>query len=282
MRADDVPIAEAISNDAFYDVDVRTSRPSDPEPQRRSAERSERWIVRTRRFLETDSGGCWVAEGESGALGFAVSLVRGRLWVLVTFAVVPGRQGQGIGRKVLARAEAYGAGCELGMLSASDDPLALRRYHQAGFVLYPQLLMRGAVDRSSLPAVDGVRDGNADDLEWMDDLDRSVRGGPHGPDHEPLGAFASLIVTTDRTGYAYATADGCLLLAGRDETAASRLLWECLARSDGEFEVGHVTTANRWAVDIAMTARLSMRANGFLAVRGMDPPSSYIHHGALL
>jgi GNAT superfamily N-acetyltransferase len=278
----DVPIAEEISSEAFFDIDQRTARSIDPPPRRRPPERGARWIDRTRGLLGTDADGCWVAESDDGIAGFATSIVRERMWALVTFAVRPALQSLGIGRRLLDAALQAGADCEVGLISASDDPLALRRYHVAGFAPHPQLLFRGQVDRSVLPAVDTVRDGTADDLEWIDDLDRQIRGGPHGTDHESLAGGGQLIVTVGRTAYAYTASDGCALVAGTDPSAAGTLLWECLARSDGEFVLSHVTTANRWAIDIALAARLSMSTSGYLCIRGIDPPTSYVHNGALL
>jgi hypothetical protein len=67
-----------------------------------------------------------------------------------------------------------------------------------------------------------------------------------------------------------------------DLETSARLLWQCLADTGGEFEIGHVTDANMWAADVALRARLRMRTEGFLAVRGMVPPAPYIHNGSLL
>jgi GNAT superfamily N-acetyltransferase len=150
----------------------------------------------------------WVAEDDRGIAGFATSVVRERLWILVTFAVRPGSQGHGIGRQLMASAEAYGQRCDRGMLAASDDALALRRYHAAGFALYPQMLFEGKVDRSAIPAVSGIRAGSPEDREWMDDLDRELRGAPHGPDHAALADMCRLVVTAERGGYAYTSGGG--------------------------------------------------------------------------
>ena len=43
-----------------------------------------------------------------------------------------------------------------------------------------------------------------------------------------------------------------------------------------------MTSANMWAADVALGARLRMRTRGFLGVRGMVPPTTYIHSGPLL
>jgi hypothetical protein len=37
-----------------------------------------------------------------------------------------------------------------------------------------------------------------------------------------------------------------------------------------------------WAARVALDARLTMRTEGFLGVRGMAPPGNYIHSGPLL
>jgi GNAT superfamily N-acetyltransferase len=282
MTEADVEACDGVSGEAFHDVDLRRLRRDDPDPPPRTDEERARWRARTARFLTTDPEGCWVADDGGEVLGFATSLRRERVWILVTYAVRPGHQGRGIGKRVLSAAARYGDPCDRRMLSATDDPSALRRYWSAGFALHPQLAFRGEVDRSAIPAVAGLRDGTAEDIEWIDDLDRAIRGGPHGPDHTALAETGRLVVASDRGGYAYATSDHVPLLAARDVATAERLAWECLAAATGVFHVRHVTSANRWAVDVAMRARLTMGTNGHLALQGMAPPSPYIHNGALL
>lgn len=282
MTPADVPAAERLSDEAFYEADLRMLPREAAEPTRRSADRSRAWIGRTLRFLDTDAAGCWVAADDSGLLGFATSVTRERLWILSTFTVRPGMQGKGIGRELLARAQQHGAGCDQGLLAASDDQQALRRYHVAGFTLYPQMLFDGVVDRSLLPAVHGLREGTADDLGWMDDLDRELRGGPHGPDHAALADSGRLVVTSARDGYAYCAPARPILVAARDEPTATRLLWECLAGIAGQVAIPHVTSFNMWAADVALRARLALRHEGFLGVRAMAPPAPYLHNGPLL
>jgi GNAT superfamily N-acetyltransferase len=282
MTDADVRVAEGISDDAFFALDTANRLPAAPAPERRSAPQSAAWQARTRGFIASDPGGSWVAEQDGEVVGFATSFRREQVWCLATFAVRPGLQGAGIGAQVLDAAVAYGADAPRGMLAASVDPRALRRYHLAGFRLHPQLTLHGFVDRSALPVVTGVRDGGPDDLAWMDDLDRTHRGGPHGADHERLLAAGRLVVTTDRSGYAYTNGRVLALLAARDEDAAQSLLWECLASAGERYEVSHVTSENYWAVEVALAARLDLVARGYLGLRGMDPPSPYVHHGALL
>ena len=106
---------------------------------------------RTRHLVQQDPGGCWVAEDESGLVGTATSFRRETLWCLATYAVLPHRQGQGIGKPLLAAALAHGRACTRAMLSTSADTRATRVLRQAGFDLHPQMSLSGVVDRSVLP-----------------------------------------------------------------------------------------------------------------------------------
>lgn len=285
MRPDDVPDAERLSAESFHDLDVRHHRPGLPPPQRRPPARAGQWITRTTHFLDTDPGGCWVAEADGELVGFATSFVRELTWCLATFAVRPGLQGQGLGKRLLETAMEHGRGCLRGMLSASADPKAVRRYRLAGFSLHPQMLLTGTVDRAAIPVVEKVREGAAADVDLLDSLDRRTRGSAHGPDHLLLMDTSRLLVsdTSTGSGYAYVGPDGTLaLLAADNRRTATRLLWTVLADSSGATLVPHLTAANEWAVDVGMAARLELHQEGYLGLRGMKPPAPYVHHGALL
>src|SRR3954453_1483131 len=97
MRPEDVAVAERLSAEGFYELDVRAHRPGLPVPELRSTSRTAAWLERTAHFLETDAGGCWVAEDDTGMAGFATSYTRELMWCLATFAVRAGLQGQGRG-----------------------------------------------------------------------------------------------------------------------------------------------------------------------------------------
>ena len=62
------------------------------------------------------------------------ALVRGRVWYLSMFFVLPGAQGRGLGRALLERALAYGEarGAEIRCTWATLDPRAQARYVMAG------------------------------------------------------------------------------------------------------------------------------------------------------
>jgi GNAT superfamily N-acetyltransferase len=285
MTVEDVVEAERISDEGFFELDTRLRRVSEPPPERRSGPHREVWMRRTVHVVEHDPGGCWVAEDDTGMVGMATSYRRETLWCLATYAVLPGRQGQGIGKPLLAAAMSHGRGCTRAMLSASSDPRAARVYHQAGFELHPQMVLTGRVDRSTIPPVEKVRDGSPADVELMDSLDRGHRGAGHGIDHELMLSTWRLLVsdTSTGSGYAYLNERGHLaLLAASNRRTAARLLWAALADAPEETTVAHVTGANQWALDVGIAARLDLRQEGFLALRGMKLPAPYVHNGALL
>ena len=286
MTTDDVPAAERVSDESFFALDSASRRPGEPEPARRTPPHREAWIERTRHFVRTDPGGCWVAEDETGIVGIATSYRREVLWCLATYAVLPGRQGQGIGKPLMAAAMSHGRACTRWMLSASGDTKAVRIYRQAGFDLHPQMYLTGTVDRSAVPVVEKVREGRAGDVDLMDSLDRAARGAGHGADHElMLRSSWPLLVsdTSTGSGYAYLNERGQLaLLAASNRRTATRLLWAALAEGAPEATVHHLTGANQWALDVGFAARLALHQEGYLALRGMKPPSPYVHNGALL
>lgn len=284
MGTEDVPAAEQISDEAFFESDQRSVPRGAPPPQRRTAEHSAAWIARTRRIVDQDPGGCWVAEDSAGVVGFATSFVRGRVWLVSGYAVRPGRQGTGVGRLLLEAAEAYGARCPAAMVSASGDPRALRRYWRAGFALHPQMFLRGTVDRTELASNRDVREAGPEDVGLMDAIVADLRGGGHGPDHHALAEVARPVLAETATGQGFAYSDGARLavLAATDEATARDLLPACMAGAGQEYLVPHVTAANQWAIDVALGAGLTLEQSGYLAVRGLEPPSPYIHNGALL
>jgi hypothetical protein len=204
------------------------------------------------------------------------------MWLLASYAVVPGAQGLGLGRALLAPALEHGKGSLRGMLNASNDPKAVRRYHDVGFRLYPQMFLRGKPDRSTIPVVEKVREGSATDIELMDSVDRGTRGAAHGPDHEILLEQYRLVVSDTSTGQGYAYLDdGVALLAATNRRTAARLMWEAIASSD-DLLIGHITPENDWAVEVGLAARLELDQGGYQALRHMKPPKLDLPHGALM
>lgn len=287
MREADVADFAEVTATSYHATALRTAQRGWPDPVRRPASRNGHWIHRTTRALQTDPGGCWVAEVDGEVVGGAVSRVRELMWILASFAVLPAHQAQGIGTQLMAAALHHGRGCLRAMFSASADPGAVRRYRLAGFDLHPQMTLAGVVDRSAIPVVDRVREGSAADVDLLDSIDRQTRGAAHLGDHELLLAQFRLVVTDHSTGsgYAYVDTDGTpVLVAATNRRTAGHLTWEALASSapGSQVSVPHVTAANQWALDVGLAARLAIHTDGYLCLRRMKPPAPYLHHGSLL
>jgi GNAT superfamily N-acetyltransferase len=136
MRDSDVEAAEDLSGLAFSDV------PALPGDQAASPSRSTaaalRWCRRTRHLLATDPKGCWAAVDVSDGLliGIATSLRREGLWGLSSLAVRPGSQDLGVGRALMERAAAYGAGAlRFARPSGSAALPGVRPSHSSGYGL---------------------------------------------------------------------------------------------------------------------------------------------------
>lgn len=252
----------------------------------REAARSD---VRTRRLAAADQPGCWFAEEDGTPLGVALSLKREGLWGLALLAVRPEAQGKGLGRTLLDHALAYAHGCLRGMIVASEDPRAARRYHSAGFRLHPTMALTGRVDRTGLPATGGipVHLGDATHFDLLDSVDRRTRGAAHGEDHLALLRTSDELLVADTlggSGYCYRLGGRVMLLAATSRRVATALLTDTLARiPDTErADVRTVTAEQDWAVDVAMSAGLAVATRGYLALRGMKPPTHYLPSGAYL
>ena len=114
-----------------------------------------------------------------------------------------------------------------------------------------------------------------------------TRGAAHLGDHELLLDQFRLVVTdhTTGSGYAYVDDDGVpVLVAATNRRTASGLVWEALASSapGAQVQVRHITAANAWALDVGLAARMAIYTDGYLCLRGMRPPTPYLHHGSLL
>jgi hypothetical protein len=233
----------------------------------------------------TDPEGCWVAEQEGALLGVAMSLVREDVWGLSLLAVAPGRQGEGIGGRVLAPALAYGQGRRGRIILSSTDPRAMRRYARAGLRIKPCVAAAGPLNRSRLPS--GLRSREGDpvgDAERIDAISRQVRGAAHGADVALLAQAGGLLVLGDR-GFAVHRDGSPALLAARDEEAATDLLWSCLAAAAPgvPVHVDFISERNDWAVRVALDLGLPLSPDGPVFVDGDTGTfAPYLPSGAYL
>ena len=109
----------------------------------------------------------------------AVSWIRELMWILASFAVRPGLQGQGIGAQLLAAALHHGRGCLRGHARRPADPA---RSAATGWPASTctRRWCSGVGAREAIPVVERVRDGSAGDFDLMDSVDRRTRGAAHG------------------------------------------------------------------------------------------------------
>jgi GNAT superfamily N-acetyltransferase len=285
----DAEAVQAVSAAAFAALPATPSgRRDDGEWPRDRVIRSH---SRTRHLARTDPDGCWIAlDEDTGApLGVAVSMRREGTWGLSLLAVAPEVQGKGLGKALLDRALRHGRGCLRGIICGSADPRAARRYRQAGFTLHPTMCLTGVVEnRTELPDPGAipVHPGTAKHRDLLDSVDRRLRGGAHGPDHEELLHHYDLLVvdTLVGSGYCY-TLDGTVeLLAATSRRLATRLLTEALLMTapGTEVRISKLTAEQEWAVDVGLTAGLTLESHGYLCLRGLRPPSPYIPSGSYL
>ncbi len=252
------------------------------------AERAIRHRSRTRHFARTDPEGCWLAEDPaSGPLGAVLSIRREGLWGLPLLVVVPAAQGKGVGTALLERALAYGRACLRGIICSSPHPAAARSYRKAGFDLHPTMRLTGVVDPARLAAPDGpVHDATPRHRDLMDSVDRRLRGGAHGPDHEEMLHHYQALVADDLagSGYCYLVGGRIELLAATSRRVATRLLIAALlcVPAGEPVTVRDLTADQQWAVDAGLAAGLEVSGGGYLALRGMRPPAPYIPSGGFL
>ena len=262
MVADDAVSVHDLSARTFADLAERFHEPPPPPP------RVARSLVRIHHLLERDPGGAWVAEHDGEVAGAALAIERDGLWGLSLLVVDPAHQSRGLGRALLARALAHGDGGRRGgVILASADPRALRTYARAGFVAHPCLFARGHPDGVERPP--GVRDGVDGDRGLIEQVDRAIRGVPHGEDVDAMLHAGSRLLIADR-GYALVDGGRVRLVAALDDAAAADLLRAALAETPpgAEASVEWITALQAWAVPPVLDAGLALRVDGAVFVRG--------------
>lgn len=246
--------------------------------------RRERGRVRIQHCLAHDPHGAFVADREGEIVGIALATRRGPLWFLSLLSIRTDLQNQGIGRRLLEAS--MGTLEHAGMICASDDPKALRRYRTAGFDLLPCYEAKGVVDRSRLPAGTSVRQVSYDEgRDFVEHVACNQRGAPHGPD---LDLYASsewpLLIVDDATGRGYCVTRefGSVVIAATAAEPARRLLWNAFAlATEPEVELSWVTHDQQWAVDVALEARLPIHPRGSQCrMRIKAPMQAYVPNGA--
>jgi GNAT superfamily N-acetyltransferase len=287
VRPDDLDEVWRVHVAASNDLLARSGRPA-----ARPADAPVASDARAGPASDPDGYFCAVEEGQ--IRGMVSALVRGRVWYLSMFFVLPGNQGRGLGRALLERALAYGEarGADVRCTWATLDPRAQARYVMAGMAprwpIYrldadaatvARLRARVGLDwrERELPCDPGTAEkltaevfghGRADDLaHWRRDGGAAVaiaRGGE-------LAAFAY------RRGERIGPAAGC------DETA----LLQAVAAAAGAGGAGSVTMRVPGACASLLEALV---ASGFrigsptlfMASRPFGRPELYLPSGPIL
>jgi len=289
VRPDDLEEVWRVHVAASNDLLVRRGRPATRPADTPVASDA-------RAGLASDPDGYFCAVDEGQIRGMVSALVRGRVWYLSMFFVLPGDQGRGVGRALLEQALAYGEarGAEIRCTWATLDPRAQARYVMAGMAprwpIYrldgdaaavTRLKARAGLDprERELPCDPGAAEkltaevfghGRADDLaHWRGDGGAAVaieRGGE-------LAAFAYR--RGERIGPA----------AGRDETALLQAV--AAAAAAGAGGGGSVTMRVPGACTSLLEALVScgFRIGDptlFMASRPFGRPELYLPSGPIL
>jgi GNAT superfamily N-acetyltransferase len=288
MLPDDVEAASAVGGAALESVIPPEFLPATEEEGRLM---DERRAFRVAHMQAQDPGGAWVAENEDdGAIvGVSLAIVREGIWGLSLLGVAPGQQGAGIGGRLLAGAlQTYDDRCRGGLILASTDPRALRRYVRAGFALKPCVAATGQINRSRIPAGLQTRAGDPAgerDRALMDAASRFVRGASHAQDLPGFIDTGGTLLVHDGGGWAVVRDGSPLVLAAREEAVATDLLWSCFAAGKpGEtVHVDFVAGGHGWAIAACLDMGLSLNTEGPVFVRGeTGTMAPYLPSGAYL
>jgi GNAT superfamily N-acetyltransferase len=275
MRPDEVPAANLVARGA-----LARGRPPEPESVIRRAER------RVAHLQRTDPGGAWVAEADERLVGLALALVREGIWGLSLFAVAEAYRDRGIGRELLEACFGHGADARGHLILSTESPAAMRRYARLGLELRPCVAMAGIVERSRLPAPDGVVEAGPAGIPVADAIGRAVRGAGHGIDLEVgLDEPSSALLLAEDRAFAWVRDERIMLLAGLDEPAATRVLNAALARTPpgSTASVDFLTGGQDWAVRACLDAGLALSPDGpFFTGGELGPLRPYIPSGPYL
>jgi len=266
MRDEDVVDADRVCLDVLYTQFVG-------EDERVRAARQH---ARIRHLLDTDPGGCWVAEHDGRVEGVALALVREGVWGFSLFGVAEARQGRGVGRALFERCWEYGAGARGHLILSSTNPRAMGIYARTGLPIRPCVAFAGIPDLSRAPALDGVDDAGEAGIALADAIGRDLP--------VPMAHGARLLVFEDRA-FALARGGNIILLGARDEPAAQRMLWALFltAGAGATVNVDYITAGQDWAVPVCLDAGLPLSPDGPMFAGGaLGRMAPYIPSGAYL
>ena len=249
-----------------------------------------------RAALASDPDGYFCAVEEGQIRGMVSALVRGRVWYLSMFFVLPGNQGRGLGRALLERALAYGEAreAEIRCTWATLDPRAQARYVMAGMApRWPIYRLDGdaaAVTRLKARAGLDAREGELPcDPGAAEKLTAEAFGEGRADDLAHCRGDGGAAATIERAGelaaFAYRRGQRIGPAAGRDETALLQAV--AAAAAAGAGGGGSVTMRVPGACTFLLEALVSCGfrigpLTLFMASRPFGRPELYLPSGPIL
>ena len=289
VRPDDLEEVWRVHVAASNDLLVRRGRPATRPADAPVASDA-------RAGLASDPDGYFCAVDEGQIRGMVSALVRGRVWYLSMFFVLPGDQGQGLGRALLERALAYGEarGAEIRCTWATLDPRAQARYVMAGMApRWPIYRLDGdaaAVTRLKARAgLDPREREQPCDLGAAEKLTAEVFCHGRADDLAHFRGDGGAAVAIERSGelaaFAYRRGQRIGPAAGRDETAFLQAV--AAAAAAGVGGGGSVTMRVPGACASLLEALVScgFRISAptlFMASRLFGRPELYLPSGPIL
>lgn len=275
LTTDDVTAAEAVARDALLPPDPRADRPGVSSGRRR----------RIAHLLQTDPGGCFVAQDDGAIVGVSLALIREAVWGYSLFAVAETHRGRGLGRALFDPAWAYGRGARGHLILSSAHPAAMRLYAQTGLALMPCVAAAGIPELARAPDLGCVRDAGPEAFGLVDAIGRELRGAGHGRDLPALLEVGSKLLLVSDRAFAVYRDTRVILVGGRDDEAAALALWGFFARvaRGATATVDFLTAGQDWAVQACLRAGLALSPDGPLFAGGdLGPLRPYLPSGAYL
>ena len=286
LRPDEIDEAWRVHVASSGDLAVRRGRParSLDEPVPSDA----------RVALASDPDGYFCAIEDGRMRGMVSSLVRGRVWYLSMFFVLPDDQSQGLGRALLEHALAYGEarGAEVRSVWSSLDPRAHARYVMAGMApRWPIYRLQGdgaAVARLEAKVGLGRRERPLPcDPGVAEKLTAEALGHDRADDLAHWRSDGSAAVAIARGGevaaFAYRRGERIGPAAARDETALVQSVAAAAAASGTASVTLRVPGACASLLEALVSSGFRIQELAvFLASRPFGRPELYLPSGPIL
>jgi GNAT superfamily N-acetyltransferase len=249
-----------------------------------------------RAALASDPDGYFCAVEGDRITGMVSALVRGKLWYLSMFFILPESQGRGLGRALIEPALAYGRarGTEVRCTLATLDPRAQTRYMLAGMApRWPIYRVDGdaaAVARLQARVGLDLRESQVScDAGAAENLTAEVFSEGRAPDLAHCRADGGVAVAIDHGGglaaFAYRRGSRIGPAAGRDETSFARAVAAAAAAgvADAASVTARVPGACASLLETLVGAGFRLgEPTLFMASRLFGRPELYLPSGPIL